>query len=563
MNVANGAVRVGIGTQTCDMTSTLGAEKPTEGERVVAGELEHLGRAVARGLISRRAFLGRAAALGVALPVAQALLDGAVAANPVTGGTIKIGANGGASTDTLDPGSYTSTVMGSVGYWWGETLVQTDPMTGAAVPVLAESWEASSDAKTWAFAIRKGVTFSNGKELTPDDVVATLQRHSDEASKSGALGVMQGIGRDFKADGDKVVFTLANPNADLPFLLSDYHLLIQPGGGMDNPNAGIGTGPYVLEINEPGIRHVGTKRAGHWRADVGFVDTLELLVLNDASARTAALTSGQVHIINRVDPKTVALLKRAPNLAVHNSSGRGHYVFIAHCDTAPFDNNDLRLALKFAMDRQQMVDTVLQGFGTIGNDFPINAAYALYPDTIPQRPYDPDQAAFHYKKSGHSGSILLRTSNAAFNGAEDAAVLYQQTCAKAGITIEVKREPADGYWSNVWNVQPFSTSYWGGRPTQDQMYTTAYLSTADWNDTRWKRPEFDAMLFQARGELDPAKRKQIYTDMALMMHNEGGLILPMFNDFIDAASTKVQGQLTDRGFELSNLQIGLRAWLAA
>ena len=73
-------------------------------------------------------------------------------------------------------------------------------------------------------------------------------------------------------------------------------------------------------------------------------------------------------------------------------------------------------------------------------------------------------------------------------------MLYQQSAKKAGIKIEVKREPGDGYWTNVWNVQPFSTSYWGGRPTQDQMYSTAYLSTADWNDTRFKRPDFDKML---------------------------------------------------------------------
>src|SRR3546814_9808994 len=67
-------------------------------------------------------------------------------------------------------------------------------------------------------------------------------------------------------------------------------------------------------------------------------------------------------------------------------------------------------------------------------------------------------------------------------------------------------EPGDGYWSNVWNAQPFSTSYWGGRPTQDQMYTTAYYSEADWNDTRFFRPDFDKLLLSARAELDQAKR---------------------------------------------------------
>ncbi|MGO8070807.1 peptide ABC transporter substrate-binding protein, partial [Rhizobium leguminosarum] len=76
----------------------------------------------------------------------------------------------------------------------------------------------------------------------------------------------------------------------------------------------------------------------------------------------------------------------------------------------------------------------------------------------------------------------------------DAAVLYQESCKKAGIELEVKREPGDGYWTNVWNVPPFSTSYWGGRPPQDQMYSTASLSTAVWKDTKFKRPEFDKLL---------------------------------------------------------------------
>src|SRR3546814_4710240 len=126
-------------------------------------------------------------------------------------------------------------------------------------------------------------------------------------------------------------------------------------------------------------------------------------------------------------------------------------------------------------------------------------------------------------------------------GAVDAAVLYQQSAKKAGIEIEIKREPGDGYWSNVWNAHPFSTSYWGGRPTQDQMYTTAYYSEADWNDTRFFRPDFDKLLLSARAELDQAKRASLYREMAILVRDEGGVILPMFNDFIKAVTKDVQG----------------------
>jgi peptide/nickel transport system substrate-binding protein len=525
-------------------------------------ELKDLGLRVARGQVNRRDFLGRAAALGLAAPLASGLLSSSVlAAGPQKGGTMKLGMVGGTSTDSLDPASFSSQVPYTFGKAWGETLTETDPGDGSAVPVLAESWEASADAKSWRFKIRKGVTFHNGQEMTADDVVATLLRHSDENSKSGALGIMKTI-QGIKKDGDDgVMISLDNGNADLPFMVSDYHLIIQPNGGTDAPDAGIGTGPYKISVNEPGVRHSAERVEGHWREGVGHADSIEILVINDLTARMAALTSGQVHMINRIDPKTIGLLKRAPNVSIENASGRGHYVFIMHCDKEPFANADLRLALKYAMNREQMVEQILRGYGSVGNDFPINAAYANFSDDIPQRTFDPEKAKFHYKKSGHDGSVLLRTSNAAFNGAEDAAVLFQQSCAQAGIPIEIKREPADGYWSNVWNVQPFSTSYWGGRPTQDQMYSVAYQSTADWNDTKWKRPAFDELLITARAELDDARRKEIYREMALMVRDDGGLILPMFNDFIDAVSSKVGGFVKDPAGELSNGFAPIRSWL--
>jgi peptide/nickel transport system substrate-binding protein len=513
--------------------------------------------------LSRREFMGRAMAAGLTLTAASSLYaTSASAQEPKRGGNLKLGLEGGSATDSKDPAKFLSQFMFCIGRCWGDMLVESDPLTGAAVPALAESWEPSADAATWTFTIRKGVQFHDGKELTIDDVVATLKRHTDEKSESGALGVMKSI-KEIKKDGDKLVLVLTEGNADLPLLLTDYHLVIQPNGGYDDPLASIGTGPYKLTSFEAGVRATLERNTADWRSDRGYVDTIEIIGMNDATARIAALASGQVHFINRVDPKTVDMLKRAPTVEILSTSGRGHYVFIMHCNTAPFDNNDLRLALKYAMDREAMVETVLGGYGKVGNDFPINSTYALFPEGIEQRTYDPDKAAFHYKKSGHSGPVLLRTSEVAFPGAVDAAVLYQGSAQKAGIEIEVKREPGDGYWSNVWNVQPFSTSYWGGRPTQDQMYSTAYLSSADWNDTRFLRPDFDKVLLEARAELDEGKRKEMYRDMAMMVRDEGGLILPMFNDFVNAAQKSVKGYVHDIGNDMSNGYVATRVWLEA
>ena len=216
---------------------------------------------------------------------------------------------------------------------------------------------------------------------------------------------------------------------------------------------------------------------------------------------------------------------------------------------------------KAAVLGRQMVEQILAGHASIGNDFPISPSYALYPEGIEQRAYDPEQAAFHYKKSGHSGPVLLRTSEVAFPGAVDAAQLYQQQAQAAGIEIQVQREPGDGYWTEVWNAQPFCASYWGGRPTQDSMYSTAYITGADWNDTRFFDEGFDTLIRTARAELDDAKRGEMYREAATKVRDDGGLILPMFNDFLDARREEVQGWVQDPNHETSNLRAATRVWL--
>lgn len=527
----------------------------------MSNELKYLSERAARGLLNRRSFMGRAAALGATTTFASTMLASAVmAAGPVKGGTLRVGIQGGSSTDSLDPGLSTNATSLQILRMWGEPLVELAE-DGGIDPRLASEYEASADAKTWTFTMRSGVTYSNGKSVTAEDVKATIERHAGEESKSGALGLLRGI-VSMSTDGDRFILELDTPNADLPYLLADYHLVIQPNGGKDDPTAAIGSGPYILKSHEPGVRHVFEKNPNYWNDDLGHAETVELLVINDDTARVAALQSGQVHMVNRVPPKVASLVGRMGGVQVHSTPSAGHYVFIMHADTAPFDNKDLRLALKYAINREEMVEKILFGNGTAGNDSPINASYPLFSERE-QRTYDPEKAAFHFKASGHDGSVLLRTSDNSFPGAPDAAQLFQQSAGAAGITLDIKREPNDGYWSEVWNKQPFCTSYWGGRPTQDAMFSTAYLSSADWNDTRFFNEGFDKMLLAARAELDEGKRKAIYSDMSTIVSDDGGLICPMFNNFIDAVSEGVEGWRTTKGFDLMNNYAPLKMWVTA
>lgn len=523
--------------------------------------LDFLKVSAAMGRISRREFLGRAAAVGVTAAAANTMLAEAVrAAGPQRGGTIRMGLQGGSTTDSLDPALATNQVALMVIRLWGEPLVElTDD--GGIKGMVAESYEASDDASVWRFKIRNGITFSNGKPVTAEDAAKTLERHSGEDTKSGALGIMRSV-KNVRAEGDTVVVELDGPNADLPYLMADYHLIIQPNGGFDDPTAAIGTGPYILQEADMGVRFVATKNPNYW-GDYGYADTIELIVINDNTARVAALQSGQVDMIDRVPPRTAGLVARAPGINVHQTKGPGHYVFIMHVDKKPFSDINVRNALKWGINRQEMVDKILFGYGSVGNDTPINESYPLF-TPFPQREYDPDKAAFYWKKANIDEPILLRTSDNSFPGAPDASALFQQSLKAAGIPMEIKREPNDGYWSEVWNKKPFCTSYWGGRPTQDQMFTTAYLCTADWNDTRFCNKRFDELLVKARGELDQEKRKAMYAEMSAILRDEGGLICPMFNDFVDATSDRIEGWVENaKGFALMNSYAPLRMWVKA
>jgi peptide/nickel transport system substrate-binding protein len=271
--------------------------------------------------LNRRGFLHGSALIGIA--AASGILSGpARAQEPKLGGTLRLGLDGGSTADTLDPAIAAATFAFVLCHCWGDTLVESHPETGEALPSLAKSWDVSDDGITWTFQIREGVEFHNGKPLTVEDVVETLRRHADERSQSGALGLIGDIER-IEGKGNELVITLSEPNADLPLVLTDYHLQIQPGGGRDDPNAAIGTGPFKLTNFTPGVRATFEKNASDWRDDRGFVDAVEITVMNDATARNSALTSGQVDLINTVDPNTAAFLGRAPNVESCAPPARG------------------------------------------------------------------------------------------------------------------------------------------------------------------------------------------------------------------------------------------------
>ena len=489
--------------------------------------------------ISRRRFLGVSSAVAAALS-APSLLPRGVSAAPKKGGHFRIGKGHGQTTDTLNPGTWDNGFVIPLGYAVHGYLTEVGT-DGSIQPSLAEGWEPSADASTWTFKLRKGATFHSGKSVTPADVIASINFHRGEKAASAAGPIVADI-KDIKASGsDAVVFELSGGNADFPFTFSDYHLPIVPAkGDSADWKSGDGCGSYKIKEFDPGVILTLERNPNHWADDRAFFDSIEMLALVDPNARTSALLAGNVDAIDRIDLKTVHHLKRKSGVNVHSVAGNQHYTFAMSCNKKPFTDANVRLALKHAIDRQALVDKILRGYGVIGNDHPIGPGQRFHNKELAQTPYDPEKAKSYLKKAGlGSLKVDLSASDAAFGGAVDAAVLYQNAAKPAGITVNVVREPNDGYWSDVWMKKPFSAVYWGGRVVEDAMFSTAYQSGAAWNDTFWTNKRFDELLLAARAELDENKRREMYYEMQAILNQDGGVIVPMFASYVFATTDKV------------------------
>jgi peptide/nickel transport system substrate-binding protein len=487
-------------------------------------------------LLTRRTLLQGATALTLAasfgLPAKAA---------PKKGGHLRIGLAGGTSGDTLDP---TGIPVDAAFLAWGtskSTLVDINDK-GDVTPELAESWEISQDMNQWIFNLRKGVTFHSGKSVAAEDVVASLNLHRAEGSTSAVKPLLDAV-TDIKAEGDsRVVITLSAPNMDFPNLLkTDMFVILPVVDGKIDVNTMDGTGPYKLVSWVPGQSMAFERNPNYWNLEnESNFDSAEVTIIPDAAARMNALRSGQVDVINSVDLKVAALLKAVPGIAVDDVPSGRYYGLPMMVDMAPFSDNNVRMALKYAVNRQELVDKVLLGHGTVGNDTPISARTKYFNPDLPQREYDPEMAKSYLKKSGlDTIDIPLSVAEIGFPGATKAGELFANSAKAAGININLTRESDDGYFENVWLKKPFVASYWGQPVSCDMMFSIAFAAGAPWNETHFNNPRFEELLLSGRKTADDAARKAIYFEMQQILYDEGGLLNPLFANLTSARSAAV------------------------
>ncbi|WP_044870117.1 ABC transporter substrate-binding protein [Pseudomonas sp. LFM046] len=476
------------------------------------------------------------------------------------GGRIKVASATSSTADTLDPakgGNYTDYCRHNMFY---NGLTTLDDQLAPQM-ALAESFD-TSDATSWTIKLRKDVVFHDGKPFTSADVVYSLNRHKVPELGSKVLTIAKQL-EEVKAVGPhEVQIRLGSANADLPSLLATTHFLIVRDGTTDFTLAN-GTGPFKCAEFQPGVRSIAKRNDSYWKPGLPYLDEIEFFAIPDEAARISALLAGDVDLINPVNPRSVSRIQDNPKVALMETKTGGYTDLVLRDELGPLQNPDFVLAMKHLLDRKQINRVAFRGYGTIANDQPIAPSNRYYFAGLPQRELDPEKAKYHLQKSGMAGRTLPLVCSEAATGSVDIAQLLQLSGQQIGLKLDIKRVPSDGYWSNHWMKHPLGFGNVGTRPTADLLFSLFFQSDAGMNESGWKNEQFDQLLLAARGETDEAKRKQMYADMQVLVHEHCGIGIPQFNSSLDGHNAKLKGLSPHPLGGLMGYMFAERVWLDA
>lgn len=482
----------------------------------------------------------------------------ALAETPKHGGKIRVAGYASSTADTLDPAHASNSTDYSRLFMFYNGLTVFDEHLNP-LPDLAESVE-SKDATLWTVKLRKGVTFHDGSPFTSADVVFSLARHKDPKTSSVVRPLAEQM-KEIKAAGPlDVQITLAAPNSELPTILAISQFVIVKNG-TTNFSKGIGTGPFLCKEFRPGVRSVAVRNPHYFRSGQPYLDEVTFFGITDDTARVNALLSGDIDIAAGIKPLATRQIKATKGFEIFETKSGNYTDLIMHLDAPRIGNPDFVMAMKYLQDREKIKNSVFLDYAVIANDQPVDPTNPYYCHDIPQRTFDPDKAKFHLKKSGMAGSTLPLVCSAAANGSTDMAVIMQNAARGIGLNIDIRRVPADGYWSNYWLKAPFVYGNINPRPTANILLTLFFKSTAPWNESHWKNPTFDKLLMEARSQTDLAKRKALYCEMQRLIRDEAGIGIPVFISDLDAHSARVKGLRPIPTGDLMGFNFAQNVWL--
>jgi peptide/nickel transport system substrate-binding protein len=462
------------------------------------------------------------------------------------GGTLRVGATGGGAEDTVDGHKPTSDPDIMRTWQLFEPLAVRNAEFTELEMVLAESLEAEANkADLWTVRLKPDLEFHNGKTVTADDVIFSLQRILDPKDpKVGAasIGYVDAKGLK-KMDARTVRIPLKFPNSTFPEDIGQYFNNIVP---VDfDPKNPVGTGAFKYKSLSPGEQSTFVRHPNYWRKGEPYVDELVIIDFTEPTAKVNALVGGQVEAIN---------IQGSGDLKAVISETGSWQPFTMRVDAAPFDDNRVRQAFRLLVDREQMVQQVLSGQGRIANDLyaPYDDCYA---DDLPQREQDLDQAKSLLKQAGQSDLRVELVTGDIFRGVVEAAQVFAEQAKGAGVQVKVRKVDTGTFYGDNYLSWPFAQDFWSTRTYLTQV-AQGSLPDSPFNETHWDNKEFQKLIREARGELDEDRRCELLHDAQQLEYEEGGHIIPYFSNAIDAHSSKIGGiQEARSGFTLGNYQL--------
>jgi peptide/nickel transport system substrate-binding protein len=415
-------------------------------------------------------------------------------------------------------------------------------------PGLAERWE-TPDPLTYVFHLHSGVKFHDGRALTSRDVKWTfdsLLQGKIRSTKSAAYRLVDHIDA---PDDLTVIFHLKQPFATLLWNLSGGAMGIVPYGSLDeisrNP---VGSGPFRFVSAEQDRDVVIARNDEYWGAKA-HLPHVEFNVVPDDTTRALELRKGSADVeINALTADTVLTLEREPTLQVLRAPGTVLSYMAFNLRDPILKDVRVRQALACAIDRRPMMQYLSRGFARPANSILPPESWA-YNDDVPRYEYNPERARQLLDAAGYpavNGVRFHLTMKSSTEGSTRllTAVLQQQL-REVGIALDIRSFEFATFFSDVTHgsFQMYSLRWIGGNEDPDifeYVFHSSKFPPNGANRSYYSNLRLDALIDQARGELDQNTRKQLYAEIQMILAEQLPYINLWYQDNVLVSSRRVK-----------------------